>query len=180
MSLAPLTYSKVSGHFFFQPKRGEILQIISKQLYYILDLLLKHFNWHSPYLMAWVVKTLPANAGDLNDTGLIPGSGWSPRGGHGNPLQYCLENPLDQGAWWATVHKVSGSETWLKRLTVHAHQITVCAQHIIIPLLLYRQSMSFFTILLLPIFLCYFHFSSSCCCQLIKIQSSKVGKQCWI
>ena len=55
-----------------------------------------------------VVKNLSANAGD---TGLIPGSGRSPGGGHGNPLQYsCLENPMDRGAKWATVHGVT--ENW--------------------------------------------------------------------
>ena len=47
-----------------------------------------------------MVKNLPANAGDTRDTGLIPGLGRSPGGGHGNPLQYsCLENPMDRGAW---------------------------------------------------------------------------------
>ena len=51
-----------------------------------------------------VVKNLPANAGDIRDVGLIPGSGRSPGGGHGNPLQYsCLENPMDRGAGQATV-----------------------------------------------------------------------------
>ena len=51
-----------------------------------------------------VVTNLPANAGDIRDSGLIPGSGRSPGGWHGNPLQYsCLENPMDRGAWWATV-----------------------------------------------------------------------------
>ena len=51
-----------------------------------------------------MVKNLPANAGDLRDTGLITGSGRSPGGGHGNPLQYsCLENLIDRGAWQATV-----------------------------------------------------------------------------
>ena len=50
--------------------------------------------------------------GDSRDTGLIPGSGRSPGGGHGNPLQYsCLENPMDRGAWWATVHGVAKSRT---------------------------------------------------------------------
>ena len=50
------------------------------------------------------VKNLPANAGDV---GLIPGSGRYPGEGNGNPLQYsCLENPMDRGAWWATVHGV--------------------------------------------------------------------------
>ena len=51
------------------------------------------------------------NAGDL---GLIPGSGRSPGGGNGNPLQYsCLENPMNRGAWWATVHGVTKSQTQL-------------------------------------------------------------------
>ena len=45
-----------------------------------------------------VVKNPPANAGDIRDTGLIPGSGMSPGGGHGNRLQFsCLENPMDRG-----------------------------------------------------------------------------------
>ena len=64
---------------------------------------------------ALVVKNLPANAGDIRDAGLIPGSGRSPGGGHGNPLQYsCLENPMDREAWWATVHRVTKSWTLLK------------------------------------------------------------------
>ena len=47
--------------------------------------------------VAPVVKNLPANAGDVRDMGSIPGSGRSPREGHGNPLQYsCLENPTDK------------------------------------------------------------------------------------
>ena len=47
-----------------------------------------------------MVKNLPASAGNIRDTGLIPGSGRSPGGGHGNPLQYsCLGNPMDRGAW---------------------------------------------------------------------------------
>ena len=54
--------------------------------------------------MVLVGKNLPANAGDIRDTGLILGSGRSPGGGHGNSLQYfCLENPMDRGTWWATV-----------------------------------------------------------------------------
>ena len=55
-----------------------------------------------------VVKNLPANAGDIIDMGSIPGSGRSPGGEHGNPFQCsCLENPMDRGAWWATVHRVA-------------------------------------------------------------------------
>ena len=59
-----------------------------------------------------MVENPPANAGDIRDTGLISESGRSPRGGHGNPLQYsCLENPMDRGAWRATVHGVAESDT---------------------------------------------------------------------
>ena len=55
-----------------------------------------------------MVKNLPANAGDGRDMGLIPESGRSLGEGNGNPLQYsCLENSLDSGAWWATVHGVA-------------------------------------------------------------------------
>ena len=62
--------------------------------------------------MALEVKNLSANAGDARDTGLILGLGRSPGEGHGNPLQYaCLENPMDRGAWWATVHMVAKSWT---------------------------------------------------------------------
>ena len=56
-----------------------------------------------------MVKNPPANAGDKRDAGLIPGSGRSPGGGNGNPLQYCLENPMDGGAWQAAVHEVAKS-----------------------------------------------------------------------
>ena len=59
-----------------------------------------------------VVKNPPANAGDVRDKGLIPGSGRFPGEGNGYPLQYsCLENPMDRGAWWATVHGVEKSQT---------------------------------------------------------------------
>ena len=55
---------------------------------------------------------------DIRDVDLIPGSERSPGEGHGNPLQYsCLENPMDRGAWWATVHGVAQSQT---RLSTHA------------------------------------------------------------
>ena len=67
--------------------------------------------------MSWpwasqVVKNSPANAGDIRDRGSIPGSGRSPEGGHGNLLQHSsLENLLDRGAWWASVHRVTKSRT---------------------------------------------------------------------
>ena len=64
--------------------------------------------------VALVVKNPSASAGDIRDMGSIPGSGRSPGEGHGNPLQYsCLENPMDRGAWWATVHGVTKSWTRL-------------------------------------------------------------------
>ena len=70
--------------------------------------------------MALAVKNLSNNAGDVKDEGSIPGSGGSPGGGHGNPLQSsCLENPMDRGAWWATVHRVAKSQTQLKQLSMH-------------------------------------------------------------
>ena len=59
-----------------------------------------------------MVKNPPAKAGDL---GSIPGSGRSPGGGNGNLLQYsCLGNPIDRGAWWATVHGVAKGQIWLR------------------------------------------------------------------
>ena len=59
-----------------------------------------------------VVKNLPAGAGDTRDVGSIPGLGRSPGAGNGNPPHYsCLENPMDRGAWWATVHRVAKSQT---------------------------------------------------------------------
>ena len=71
--------------------------------------------------VALVVKSLPANTGDLRDMGLILGSGRSPGGGNGSPLQYsCLENPMDRIAWQATVHRVAKSQTQLK-LLAHVH-----------------------------------------------------------
>ena len=61
--------------------------------------------------LCFVVKDLPANAGDMSS---IPGSGRSPGEGNGNPFQYsCLRNPMDRGAWWATVHGVTRSQTRL-------------------------------------------------------------------
>ena len=56
--------------------------------------------------------------GDAGDVGSIPGSGRSPGGGHGNPLQYsCLENLMDRGGWQATVHRVTKSRTQRERLS---------------------------------------------------------------
>ena len=59
-----------------------------------------------------MVKNPPANAGDMRDSGFIPGLGRSPGEVNENPLQYyCLGNSMDRGAWWVTVHGVSKSQT---------------------------------------------------------------------
>ena len=66
-----------------------------------------------------MVKTPPANAGDIRDMGSIHWSGRSPGGGHSNPLQYsCLENPMDRGAWWVTVQGCK--ELDMTEVTQHA------------------------------------------------------------
>ena len=72
--------------------------------------------------MVLVVKNPTANAGDIGDLGPIPALGRSPGEENGNPLQYsCLENPVDRGAWWATVHRVTKSRTRLKRFSTTQH-----------------------------------------------------------
>ena len=61
--------------------------------------------------MVLLLKNLPDNAGDIRGLSLIPGLGRSPGGGNDNSLQYsCLENPMDRGAWWTTVHGVAESD----------------------------------------------------------------------
>ena len=67
-----------------------------------------------PLDMRWLTgkKKSDSNAGDARDEGSIPGWERSPGGGHGNAFQYsCLENPVDRGAWWATVHRVTELDT---------------------------------------------------------------------
>ena len=70
--------------------------------------------------VALVVKNMPDKAGDRRDEGSTPELGRSLGGGNSNPLQdSCLENPMDRGVWGTTVHNVSKSQTWLKRLSMH-------------------------------------------------------------
>ena len=72
--------------------------------------------------MALVIKNLFANAGDLRDVDSVPRSGRSLGGGHGYQLQYsCLQNPMDRGAWWITIHRVAKGQTQLKWFSTHAH-----------------------------------------------------------
>ena len=63
-------------------------------------------------------KEFAYNTGDTGDLGLIPGSGRSPGGRHGNPLQY-WKNPVGREAWWATVQRATKNWTWLKQLSTH-------------------------------------------------------------
>ena len=71
-----------------------------------------------------MVKNLAANVGDIRALGLIPGLRRSPGGGNGNPLQYShLENPMDRGAWRATIHRVTESD--MTEATEHARLLTV-------------------------------------------------------
>ena len=103
------------------------------QIHHLSDYSLSNRSWLllTPYdsnicasQVVLAVKNFPANAGDLRDSGSIPGLGRSSGGGHGNPLQYsCLENPMDRGAWRATVHRMVKSWTQLKRLSTHASSL---------------------------------------------------------
>ena len=71
--------------------------------------------------MVLVVKNPPTNAEDIKDAGLIHGSGRSPGGGHGNPLQNsCMGSPMDRRAWQAIVHRIAKSLTQLKGLSMQA------------------------------------------------------------
>ena len=82
--------------------------------------ILLHDIYQHASQMALVLKNLLANTGDVRDVDLTPGLGRPPREGNGYPLQYsCLENPMDSGAWWATVQGVAKSQTRLKRLSTH-------------------------------------------------------------
>ena len=79
-----------------------------------------------------MVKNSLANAGDTKDMGSIPGSERSPGVRNSNPLQYsCLENPMDRGAWRATVHRVAKSRTWLKWLSTWRRREHSISAHIL-------------------------------------------------
>ena len=92
------------------PIHGIVLRVKCETLKMVSDrlLVLKHYLGGFPGEP--VVKNSSANAGDAREDGSIPGLGRSPGAGNGNPLQYsCLENPMDRGAWWVTVHWVAKS-----------------------------------------------------------------------
>ena len=89
-------------------------------------------DWSNLAAAAAMVKNPSATAGDIRDVSSIPGSGRSPGGGHGNPLQYsCLGNPMDGGSWQTTVHGVAKSRTQLKKQHSTAQQSrkTVLCSH---------------------------------------------------
>ena len=91
-------------------------------------------GWASQVVL--VMKNPPADPGDVRDVGSIPVSGRSPGGEHSNPLQCSfLENPMDRGAWRATVHKVAKSRTRVKHLSMQA-QMNGCS---FVPVKLYQQ-----------------------------------------
>ena len=78
-------------------------------------------------MLVLMVRNPLATAGDVKDVGSVPGSGRSPRGGHGNPLQYSyLGNSMDRGAWQAAVHRVTKSQIYLKWLSTYACMKTPC------------------------------------------------------
>ena len=131
-SILPALYSHDRPSYLLAPSklvtflmfRSEYLHLIAYQTGSDVHApLLVSLGTNEPGLsqMALVVKNLPASAGDIRDAGLIPWLGRSLGGGHGNLLQYsCLENPMDRGAWRATVHGVTNSQTRLKQLSTRA------------------------------------------------------------
>ena len=81
--------------------------------------------WELPQWLS--SKEFTCSAGDAGDTGSIPGSGKSPGRGNGNPLQYaCQESSMDRGAWWAVVHGVAKSWTWLSDWTCMCYIYIQC------------------------------------------------------
>ena len=78
--------------------------------HYVKNIYYRYIRYRLASQVALAIKNPPAKAGGIKDS--IPGSGRSPGEGHGNPLWYsCLENPMDRGAWRATVHGVAKSRT---------------------------------------------------------------------
>ena len=102
-------------------------QALMGTCWWVSRLILQRGRWfYRPFPAGSVVKILVANAGNVRDAGSITGSGRSPGGEHSNPLQYsCLENHMDRGVWWATVHSVIKSE--MTKAPTHAR--CFCAGH---------------------------------------------------
>ena len=129
MFISLLSSNHVFTVLIFKMRELKVREVINKvaslpasdvtwSTYSVLYCLLPHL-WASQ--VALVVKNPPASSGNIRDIDSVPQWGGFPRGGHGNPLQYfCLENPMDRGAWWATVHRVAKNWTRLKQFSTHA------------------------------------------------------------
>ena len=103
-----------AGFFMFSPAVWFLAGILSSFI----------FNFTSDLFGFPGGSEVKASACNVGDLGSIPGSGRSPGEGNGNPLQYsCLKNPMDGGAWWATVHRVAKSQTQLSDFTFFHFQI---------------------------------------------------------
>ena len=97
-----------SSYFFYMVQWKNMNELFGQCYVHRSPALMLYLNFPSGSL----IKNLPASAGDTRDEGSIPGSGRSPGVGNGNQLQYsCLENPMNRGAWQATVHGVTKSWT---------------------------------------------------------------------
>ena len=119
--------------------------------------------------MALVVKNLPAHPVEVRDVCLIPGLEGSPGGGHSYPFQYsCLENPVDRGAWWATVHRVTKSWTQLQQLSTHSIPVYKLIGHFFLSLCIF---LSIF--LLLCSFSSWFWWWCVCVC----VRRTRKGKE---
>ena len=107
--------------FFFFPHRQKS-KVLNQIVYLDCCLWLSMLCIGVPWWLSG--KELACSAEVAGDTGSIPGLGSSPGVGHGNPLQYsCLENPMDKGAWWATVHRVAKSQMILKWVSTLANVV---------------------------------------------------------
>ena len=109
---------KILNYLMFQLPHSAIRSIyffciIMKKNFFLILCPLKSVIYIELWLPQWLnSKESVCNAGDARDKGLVPGLGRSPGGMHGNPLQYSyLENPMDRGAWQATVHGEAESDT---------------------------------------------------------------------
>ena len=128
-----ISRTKISSYFnfiTFRPLQWSILVADWSQSYPKISLMTSIIwrIWEWVYTLPWAsqvaleVNNPPCNEGDGRDAGFTSGSGRSPGGGYGNPLQYsCLENPMGRGPLQATVHRIAKSRTWLKTARTHTY-----------------------------------------------------------
>ena len=129
LEIAAGSITHLPKHRLQQTIREEALVLVSQKVSYLWNL--RYFVLSVTCLGfpdGSVVKNLPANAGDVGVSGLIPESGRSPGGANGNPFQYsCLENPTDRGAQWTIVHGAAKSQI---QLSTYAGNILVNLTHL--------------------------------------------------